>query len=198
MTSGSTGLAQVGGPPPWRRRACLATYGARVLRLRPGDVTWSVAALATSYGFGNSCYFPLGAGACAWIDGMDRSPEALVRGVDDGGVNVVFGVPTWWARVARHASEGRIRAGALAGVRLAVSAGEHLPARVWREVRDALGLRLVNGLGSSEATNLYLSDRPAAPAPGPWGGPCPASRCGSTPARRRRPPRGSCWCAEAP
>ncbi len=171
LTSGSTG------PPKWAVHrhgdihACLATYGARVIRLRPGDVTWSVAALATSYGFGNSCYFPLGGGACAWIDGMDRSPEALVRGVALGGVNAVFGVPTWWARLARHAAEGRIPAGALAGVRLAVSAGEHLPARVWHEVREHLGLGLVNGLGSSEATNLYLSDRPGAPRPGTVGWP---------------------------
>lgn len=171
LTSGSTG------PPKWAIhrhgdiRACLRTYGDHVLRLRPGDVTWSVAALATSYGFGNSCYFPLGAGACAWVDGMDRSPEALVHAVRTGGVNVVFGVPTWWARVARHAAEGRIPAESLAGVRLAVSAGEHLPSRVWHEVREHLGLRLVNGLGSSEATNLYLSDRPGGPRPGTVGWP---------------------------
>ncbi len=169
LTSGSTGR------PKWAVhrhgdvRACLATYGARILRLRPGDVTWSVAALPTSYGFGNCCYFPLGAGACAWLDGGDRSPGGLVRAVRDGGVNVVFGVPTWWARVARHATQGRMPREALAGVRLAVSAGEHLPARVWEDVREALGLRLVNGLGSSEATNLYLSDSPAAPRPGTVG-----------------------------
>ncbi len=172
MTSGSTG------PPKWvvHRHGdiatCLATYGARVLRLRPGDVTWSVAALATSYGFGNCCYFPLGAGACAWLDG-DRSPQGLARALRDGGVNVVFGVPTWWARVVRHAAEGRFDASLLAGVRLAVSAGEHLPARVWREVRQTLGLRLVNSLGSSEATNLYLSDRPGAPRAGTVGWPVP-------------------------
>jgi acyl-coenzyme A synthetase/AMP-(fatty) acid ligase len=171
LTSGSTGRPKWAVHSHGDIRACLATYGARVLRLRPGDVTWSVAALATSYGFGNSCYFPLGGGACSWIDGVDRSPEALVRAIGLGGVNVVFGVPTWWARLARHASEGRIPADALAGVRLAVSAGEHLPARVWHEVRHALGVRLVNGLGSSEATNLYLSDLPGGPRPGTVGWP---------------------------
>ena len=170
MTSGSTG------PPKWvvHRHGdiptCLATYGARILRLRPGDVTWSVAALATSYGFGNSCYFPIGAGACAWIDG-DRSPAGLERAIARGGVNVVFGVPTWWARVVRHAADGRLDPAALSGVRLAVSAGEHLPARLWEEVRQVLGLRLVNGLGSSEATNLYLSDHPGAPRAGTVGWP---------------------------
>ncbi len=171
MTSGSTGT------PKWvvhrhrDVRTCLATYGARVLRLRPGDVTWSVAGLATSYGFGNSCYFPLGAGACAWLDGADRSPEALAAAIGDGGVNVVFGVPTWWARVVRHVEDGRLAPDALAGVRLAVSAGEQLPSRIWHRVHEVLGLRLVNGLGSSEATNLYLSDRPGGSRAGTIGRP---------------------------
>ena len=54
LTSGSTG------PPKWALhrfgdiQACLATYGRRVLRLRPDDVTWSVAALPTSYGLGRA------------------------------------------------------------------------------------------------------------------------------------------------
>ena len=173
MTSGSTGI------PKWvvhghgDVRTCLATYGARVLRLRPGDVTWSVAGLATSYGFGNSCYFPLGAGACAWLGGADRSPQALARAVREGGVNVVFGVPTWWARVVRHVEEGRLAPGALAGVRVAVSAGEQLPSRIWQRVNEVLGLRLVNCLGSSEAANLYLSDRPGGPRAGTLGRPVP-------------------------
>jgi acyl-coenzyme A synthetase/AMP-(fatty) acid ligase len=169
LTSGTTG------PSKWavhRARdipGCIATYGRHVLRLGPGDVTWSVAALPTSYGLGNSCYFPLGAGACAWIEGPDRSPAAAARACRDGRVTVMMGVPTSWARLARHVNEGRVDPGAFAGVRLAVSAGEPLPPEVWRAVRDATGMRLVNGLGSSEATNLYLSDRPGSPRPGTVG-----------------------------
>lgn len=169
LTSGSTG------PPKWAVHragdipACVATYGRRVLRLRPGDRTWSVAALPTSYGLGNSCYFPLAAGACAVLAGADRSPAACAAACAEHRVTALFGVPTSWARLARHAAEGRVRADDLSTVRLAVSAGEALPATVWRAVEDALGLRLVNGLGSSEASNLYLSDRPGAPRPGTVG-----------------------------
>lgn len=190
LTSGSTG------PSKWavhRHRDigfCLATYGQRILRLRPGDVTWSVAVLATSYGFGNSGYFPVGAGACAWIEGADRSPAAVANACAEGGVNVVFGVPTWWARVARHAAEGRIAPDALSEVRLAVSAGEHLPAGVWEQVRETLGLRLVNGLGSSEATNLYLSDRPGNPRPGTVGWPVAGFELRIAPSDPARPDVG--------
>ena len=169
LTAGSSG------PSKWAIHrhgdiaACLATYGRHVLALRPSDVTWSVAVLATSYGFGNSCYFPLGAGASSWLTGEAPTPDEAARACAEGGANVLFGVPTFWARLARHAADGRVAAGVFAGVRLAVSAGEPLPAAVWHRVRDVLGLELVDGLGSSEATNLYLSNRPGRARPGTIG-----------------------------
>lgn len=170
LTSGSTGPGKWAvhrhGDIPW----CVATYGRRVLHLRPGDVTASVASLASSYGLGNSLYFPLAAGACAWLDPAVATPAGMARAGREG-ANVLFGVPTSWARLARHAAGGRIDPGDLAGARLAVSAGEALPAAVWSSVRASVGLRLVNGLGSSEATNLYLSDHAGAPRPGTVGWP---------------------------
>ena len=160
LTSGSTG------PPRWaihRHRdipSCLATYGRHVLRLQPSDVTYSSASLASSYGLGNSLYFPIGAGACAWIDGERPSPSQAAAACVEGGVTVMLGVPTFWARLARHVADGRVQGQAFEGVRLAVSAGEPLPESVFDAVRRHIGLELVDGLGSSEATNLYLSNRP--------------------------------------
>ncbi len=160
LTSGSTG------PPKWAIHrhgdipSCLATYGRHVLRLRPGDVTYSSATLAASYGLGNSLYLPIGAGACAWIDGHRPSPAQAAAACVEGGVTAMFGVPTFWARLARHVVDGRAIREAFAGVRLAVSAGETLPEAVFDAVRRHLGMELVDGLGSSEATNLYLSNRP--------------------------------------
>jgi acyl-coenzyme A synthetase/AMP-(fatty) acid ligase len=58
-------------------------------------------------------------------------------------------------------------------VRLAVSAGEPLPVPVFDAVRRNLGLELVDGLGSSEATNLYLSNRPGRAIRGTVGYPVP-------------------------
>lgn len=169
LTSGSTG------PSKWAIHrhgdipACVATYGRRVIRLRPDDVTYSVAALATSYGLGNSLYFPMAAGASAWIDGEAPSPEGLARACRRGGVTAVFGVPTFWARLARHVDEGRIRRRDLDAVHLGVSAGEPLPDAVWHHVRRSTGIALVDGLGSSEATNLYLSASVGRPRPGSVG-----------------------------
>ncbi len=169
MTSGSTG------PSKWAVHThrdipgCIATYGRRVLKLRPGDLVWSVAALPTSYGLGKSLYFPLGAGAAAWIETKSRDPERLEIACRVHGVNVVAGVPTWWARLARHVRDGRVDGAAFADVRLAVAAGELLDARVWEAVAETTGMRIVNSLGSSEATNLYTSDVVGSPAAGRTG-----------------------------
>jgi acyl-coenzyme A synthetase/AMP-(fatty) acid ligase len=166
LTSGSTGR------PKWAIHrhgdipACIATYGRRVIRLRSDDVTYSVASLATSYGLGNSLYFPFGAGASAWIDGEPPTPEGLAHACRHAGVTAIFGVPTFWARLARHVDEGRVDRRDLASVRLGVSAGEPLPDAVWRHVRASVGIALVDGLGSSEATNLYLSSPKSHPRPG--------------------------------
>lgn len=176
LTSGSTG------PSKWAVHAhrdipgCIATYGRRVLKLRPGDLVWSVAALPTSYGLGKSMYFPIGMGAAAWLESEARDPERLEIACRDFGVNVVAGVPTWWARVARHAREGRIDPAAFAGVRLAVAAGELLDARVWEAVAETTGMHIVNSLGSSEATNLYTSDVVGSPAAGRTGWVVPGYR----------------------
>jgi 4-hydroxybenzoate adenylyltransferase len=173
LTSGSTE------PSKWALHrggdiaAYIAGHGRRVLRLAVGDTTWSVASLPTSYGLGNSCYFPLGAGACAAIAGDDRSPAACAAACTAHGVTALFGLPTSWARLARHAADGRVPREVFASVRLAVSAGEHLPEEVWRSAERALGLRPVNGLASSEATNLYLSDHTGRPRPGTVAWPVP-------------------------
>ncbi len=169
LTSGTTG------PPKWAVHAhghipaCLATYGRHILGLGPGDTTWSVAVLPTSYGLGNSLYFPLGAGAASWLTGDPPTPGEAVRACDEGGANVLFGVPTFWSRLARRVADGHVPASAFARVRLAVSAAESLPAAVWHAVRETLGLELVDGLGSSEATNLYASNRPGHARPGSVG-----------------------------
>ena len=173
LTSGSTGPGRWVVHRAGDMAACLATYGRRVLRLAPDDVTWSVASLSTSYGLGNSCYFPLGAGAAAVIEASDRSPARCAEACATQRVTALFGVPTAWSRLARHAAAGRIDRRAFATVRLALSAGEPLPARTWQAVERATGLRLVNALGSSEASNLYLSDSVRHPRPGTVGWPVP-------------------------
>lgn len=182
LTSGATGR------PRWTRHpaadipANIASYGRRVLRLRPSDVTWSAASMSTAYGLAGGLCLPLGAGAVAALPDRGRTPADCAQDCTRHGVTVVFGVPTSWARLARHIEEGHAAPTAFRRVRTAVSSGEPLPPAVWTAVHRTLGLRLLDGLGSSEAAGPYLSARPGGARPGTVGWPVPGYRVRLRPA----------------
>ena len=45
----------------------------------------------------------------------------------------------------------------LASLRRCVSAGEHLPAATWQAFHDATGIRIIDGLGSTEMLHIFVS-----------------------------------------
>jgi len=49
------------------------------------------------------------------------------------------------------------KADRLASLRRAVSAGEHLPAATWQAFFDATGIRLIDGIGSTEMLHIFIS-----------------------------------------
>ncbi len=81
---------------------------------------------------------------------------------------MLTGVPTFWSQLARYL-ERHPEPGALAGVRVAVSSGDSLPAPVAARLREVTGVNLVEGLGCSECSNIVISTRPGEPLPGTLG-----------------------------
>jgi acyl-coenzyme A synthetase/AMP-(fatty) acid ligase/surfactin synthase thioesterase subunit len=140
---------------------------ASVLGLTPADRVLSTAKLSFGYGFGNSLLFPLAAGASA----------VLHRGPVDGLVlsqllrrhrpTVLMAVPRIYGGLLALARAGR--APDLTGVRLAVSAGEHLPAAMSEELRERYGLPVLNGLGATEVLHIVAATRPGVDPPGSTG-----------------------------
>src|SRR5690606_7914804 len=45
----------------------------------------------------------------------------------------------------------------LSSLRTGVSAGEHLPAATWEAFREATGVALINGIGSTEMLHIFIS-----------------------------------------
>ena len=54
-------------------------------------------------------------------------------------------------------------------MRLAVSAGEALPAEIFEQFRARFGLKIVDGIGSTEMLQLFISNRPGDARPGTCG-----------------------------
>ncbi|SDD57557.1 benzoate-CoA ligase family protein [Actinokineospora iranica] len=172
-TSGTTGTPKAAMHRHGSIRFVAESYGRQVLGLGETDRCFSVAKLSFAYGLGNSCFLPLAAGAAAVLEPARPTAAVVARRLVADRPTVFFGVPTSYAALLR---EPDIAADVFASVRLAVSAGETLPAELHRRVRDRFGVDLVDGLGSTETLHIFLSNRPGRTRPGSTGAAVPGYR----------------------
>lgn len=178
-TSGTTGAPKAAMHRHGAIRDVYETYGRQVLGIRPEDRCLSVARLFFAYGIGNSMFFPLAAGATAILDPARPSPAGVLTRVAEERPTLFFAGPTFFAALlavsgdpsgaAPGAAPGAGPGGDFASVRLAVSAGEALPAEILRRFTDRYGVEIIDGLGSTEALHIFISNRPGRVRPGTSG-----------------------------
>ncbi len=164
-TSGTTGTPKAAMHRHGSIRDVVETYGTQVLGIRPDDRCLSVAKLFFAYGIGNSAFFPLGVGATTVLEPGRPTPASVAARVAAERPTLFFGVPTFYS--ALLASE--IADDTFASVRQGVSAGEPLPASLLHRVRDRFGFEVLDGIGSTEALHIFLSNRPGRVRPGSTG-----------------------------
>ncbi|HVW44639.1 MAG TPA: benzoate-CoA ligase family protein [Amycolatopsis sp.] len=164
-TSGTTGEPKGAMHRHASIRAVCETYGRQVLGIRGEDLCFSVAKLFFAYGIGNSAFFPLSVGAGAVLEPARPSPRLVADRVRATRPTLFFGVPTFYS--ALLASD--IPDDTFISVRHAVSAGEPLPAVLFDRFRDRFGVEILDGIGSTEALHIFLSNRPGAVVPGTTG-----------------------------
>jgi benzoate-CoA ligase family protein len=141
------------------------TYGQQVLGITPQDRCYSVAKLFFAYGLGNSLTFPLSVGACTILDPARPTPQGVAATVRERRPTLFFAVPTFYAAVLA----ADLPRDTFASVRLAVSAGEPLPAGIFHRFKDRFGVDILDGLGTTEALHIFISNRPADIRPGTTG-----------------------------
>ncbi len=168
-TSGTTGTPKAAMHRHANIRHVCETYGAQVLGITPNDATLSIAKMFFAYGIGNSVFFPLSVGASTVLEPRRPSPEVIRERLERDRPTLFFGVPTFYAALV--ASD--LPDDAFATVRLATSAGEPLPAPLQRRFTERFGVEILDGIGSTEALHIFLSNRPGAIHPGTTGVPVP-------------------------
>lgn len=170
-TSGSGGTPK--GALHRHRDMVVTTHGFAqgVLGLRADDRTYSVSKLFFAYGLGNGMYFPFSVGAATVLDPERPRPERTAEILARHRPTVFFSVPTFYAALLREAEKGL--ALDFSSVRMAVSAGEALPAEVFLRFHDKFGVEILDGIGSTEMLHMFLSCRPGAAVPGSCGEPVP-------------------------
>jgi benzoate-CoA ligase family protein len=164
-TSGTTGTPKAAMHRHANIRHVCETYGAQVLGIRPDDVTFSVAKMFFAYGIGNTVFFPFSVGAATVLEPRRPTPDVVRERLEETRPTLFFGVPTFYA--ALTASD--VPAEAFASVRMCASAGEALPAPLQRRFTDRFGVEILDGIGSTEALHIFLSNRPGDIHPGTTG-----------------------------
>jgi 2-aminobenzoate-CoA ligase len=169
-TSGSTGIPKI---TMHFHRDILSiddTFGRNVLKLTPDDVVACSAPLAFTFGLGMLVVFPLRAGACSLLT-ETVTPMQLADLVERERVTVLATAPTAYKQILRAGKGSK-----LAGLRAGVSAGEHIPESVWTRLRDEIGLRVIDGIGSTELLHIFISAAGDDIRPGATGKPVPGFR----------------------
>ncbi|HEY3714127.1 MAG TPA: benzoate-CoA ligase family protein, partial [Jatrophihabitantaceae bacterium] len=131
------------------------TYGIQVLGIRPEDRCLSAAKAFFAYGLGNSVLFPLSVGATAVLEPSPSRPDVIAGAAAKYGATLFFAGPTFFANMLRAG----LAADALAGVRLAASAGEALPAALYTRWTSHFGVDILDGIGMTEMLHIFLSNR---------------------------------------
>jgi len=117
----------------------------------PDDVFVGTPPLAFTYGLGGALLFPLRAGASTVL--LEKpAPDVLLDAIAQFGATVCFMAPTSYRAMAPLADRTKIRT-----LRACVSAGETLPVATRTLWEDATGVRIIDGIGSTEMLHIFIA-----------------------------------------
>jgi acetyl-CoA synthetase len=134
-----------------------AAFSRNVLKLGPDDICFSVPKIFFAYGFGNSITFPFSVGATTLLLPGQPKPASIFSAIEEYRPTVFFGLPTLYTSLTK--ADGAAVTD-FSSLRMALSAAEVLSAEVFNGWKGLTGLEIIEGLGSTEALHIYLSNRP--------------------------------------
>jgi len=170
FTSGTTGVAK--GTMHFHRDvlAVCDTFPPYVLKPRADDIFLGSPPLAFTFGLGGLVLFPMRVGASTLL--VEKpSPDALLEATARHRATILFTAPTAYRTMADHAGKHDLKS-----LRECVSAGETLPLPVFESFRRATGIRIIDGIGSTELLHIFISAARDEIRPGATGKPVPGYR----------------------
>jgi len=149
--------------------AICESYARHVLQLTEGDIVFG-RVLFHAYGLGNALTFPYSVGASSILMPGRPTPRALLSVIERDRPTVLCLVPTLYQSIL---NEPAAAASDLSSLRLCISAAEPLAPETWRRWYDMFGLKILDGIGSTEMLHIFCSNTAAACRPGSSGKPVP-------------------------
>jgi len=155
FTSGSTG----------KPKACVhthadfawstETYALQVVGYERSDVCVSVPKLFFGYATGTNLMFPFRVGAKAVLFPGRSTAEALFDQIQAHRPTLLTSVPTMINNMLRSP---RCDETDWSTLRVCLSAGEALPAKLYEEWKERTGVEILDGIGSAEMFHIYISN----------------------------------------
>ncbi len=168
FTSGTTGEPKGAMHVQRDLLAVCDSYGGHVLKPRPDDRFVGSPPLAFSFGLGGLLLFPLRVGAATIL--LERAgPDDLLDAIPRLGATICFTAPTAYRVILGKMPAAKSDGADFSGLRICVSAGEHLPRATFEAWRAATGITLMDGIGSTEMLHIFIGAPAEAARPGSTG-----------------------------
>ncbi len=170
FTSGTTGRPK--GTMHFHRDVLAACdcWPQSTLRARADDLFSGSPPLGFTFGLGGLLLFPLRIGAATLL--LEKvAPDALLAAIAQYRVGVLFTAPTSYRAMAAPAGQFD-----LSSLHKCVAAGEALPAATRQLWKDATGIDIIDGIGTTEMLHIFISHDEAHARPGATGKPVPGYR----------------------
>ena len=154
FTSGTTGEPK--GTMHFHRDLLIIAdgYAREVLAVTPDDVFVGSPPLAFTFGLGGLAIFPLRFGATATLL-ENASPPNMIKIIETYKATIAFTSPTAYRAMMAAMDQGAD----LSSLRIAVSAGETLPAPVFDAWTQKTGKPILDGIGATELLHIFISNR---------------------------------------
>jgi 2-aminobenzoate-CoA ligase len=141
-------------------------YAKDVLKVTPDDIFVGSPPLAFTFGLGGLAVFPLRFGATATLL-ENASPPEMIKIIETYKATICFTSPTAYRAMMAAMDKGAD----LSSLRIAVSAGETLPAPVFDAWTKKTGKTILDGIGSTELLHIFITNRTGDAAAGKTGKP---------------------------
>jgi len=161
-------------------------YAKEVLGVTPDDIFVGSPPLAFTFGLGGLAIFPLRFGATATLL-ETASPPNMLKIIETYKATICFTAPTAYLAMLKAADEGAD----ISSLRIAVSAGETLPAPVYEKWIAKTGKPILDGIGSTELLHIFITNRQSDMRPAATGRPVGGYEAKVVDADMKEVPRGT-------